>query len=283
MWDMFLGGLLVLAVSIAAFAAGLGIARHASGTITNGLAALALLSVFWFAVGIHGTLALARLFPFANVMVVGNWIPVGAALLAGLLLGRGRATFGQTAFAAVLLSLAWYTVFGPLGKTRLAATDNWSVDGVCLQTIPSSCSACSAAMLLRTVGIRSSEAEMIELCLTSSGGTPTLGLYRGLKLKTKGTPWDVQVVHSSLDEVRRRGSGPVLLLVNIPQDLTLGLRSASGRGQARSPGHAVVFYGFTASGSAIVGDPASGRRTWTAQRLKESWRGEGLRLVNRDA
>jgi hypothetical protein len=193
MWDIFLGGLLVVAISSAAFAAGLGIARHAPRAVSDAFGAVVLLFIFWFATGIYGTLAMARLLPFASVIVVGNWIPVGAALLAGLLVGQRKAAFGyHMVFVMVLLSLAWYTLFLPLGKARLAGTDKWSVDRVCLQTSPSSCSPCSAC-------------------------------------------------------------------------------------------HAVVLYGLGPDNSAIIGDPASGRRIWTMERLKASWSGHGLRLVRRHA
>jgi hypothetical protein len=282
MWDLFWGGLLVVAVSTAAFAAGLAVARHAPRAVSNTFGVLVLLSICWFVTGIYGTLAVARLLPFTNVALVGNWIPVGASFLSGLFMGHRRVT---TPFHIIttlaLLSLAWYALFSPLCDTRLTEEDRWSVDGVCLQTNSASCSACAAVMLLRTVGIHSTEREMTGLCLTNSQGTPTLGLYRGLKLKTDGTCWAVEVVQSNVEQMRRDASGPMLLLVRLSQKP--GLRLASCWAGARSPGHAVLLYRFEQNDRAIVGDPAVGRRIWGTERLRDSWSGEGLRLVKRRA
>jgi hypothetical protein len=57
-------------------------------------------------------------------------------------------------------------------------------DGVCHQTSGYSCSAASAAMLLDRHGIRATEREMAELCVTCNAtGTTQSGLMRGLRLK----------------------------------------------------------------------------------------------------
>ena len=68
---------------------------------------------------------------------------------------------------------------------------------------------------MREHGIQASEQEMVELCLTRADGTPALGLYRGLKLKTRGTPWNVEVFRSGLEDLRNADRWPVILLVDV--------------------------------------------------------------------
>jgi hypothetical protein len=56
--------------------------------------------------------------------------------------------------------------------------------GICRQTSGYSCSAASAAMLLDRHGIRATEREMAELCVTCNAtGTTQSGLMRGLRIK----------------------------------------------------------------------------------------------------
>ncbi len=60
-------------------------------------------------------------------------------------------------------------------------------DGVCHQTSGYSCSAASAAMLLDRHGIRATEREMADLCVTcNAAGTTQSGLMRGLRIKLEG-------------------------------------------------------------------------------------------------
>ena len=66
-----------------------------------------------------------------------------------------------------------------------------------------SCSAACAAKLLVEHGIEASEPEMILLCLTNRLGTPPLGLYGALKIKTRGTLWNVEIVRCGFAEFRQ--------------------------------------------------------------------------------
>jgi hypothetical protein len=86
---------------------------------------------------------------------------------------------------------------------------------------------------------------MMDLCLTRSEGTPSLGVYRGLKIKTRHSRWDVEVVRCPLEDLLRNMEGPVLMRIR------------------------------------LEGEPAVGRQRWATSELKRRWRGEGLRLVPR--
>ena len=74
-----------------------------------------------------------------------------------------------------------------------------------MQSRGASCGPCCAVTLLRHCGIEADEREMSDLCLTTKSGTPSLGLYRGLKLKTNDTPWDVEVVRGDLEQLCESG------------------------------------------------------------------------------
>ncbi|HLY12462.1 MAG TPA: cysteine peptidase family C39 domain-containing protein [Planctomycetota bacterium] len=74
-------------------------------------------------------------------------------------------------------------------------------DGFCPQTSGYSCSAASAAMLLDRHGIRASEREMAELCVTCNAtGTTPSGLMRGLRLKA-GDRKAVRIGHPAFDRL----------------------------------------------------------------------------------
>ena len=151
-----------------------------------------------------------------------------------------------------------------------------------MQTTRTSCSACCAATLLREEGIPATEEEMVDLCLTREHGTPALGLYRGLKLKTRGTPWKVEVFRCGREELREANRSPLILLVHVLRPSSpKPIWSAWRRWLPRAE-HAVVFYGVAQSGLAILGDPTVGKKRHPLASLERVWNGEGLRLVERD-
>ena len=91
-----------------------------------------------------------------------------------------------------------------LGRTP-ACSERWDELGTCLQTTDYTCSPACAATLLKKYGIAATEQEMAELCLTRRG-TSWQGLYRGLKLKTAGTDWDVAGLPAAPDEPPERAA-----------------------------------------------------------------------------
>src|SRR5262249_50257934 len=148
----------------------------------------------------------------------------------------------------------------------------------CLQTSRSTCSAASAATLLRAAGIDASEAEMANLCLTRDG-TTWAGLYHGLKQKTADTPWDVEIFRGTLDELKQSSGHPALLSVELREK-----HADSGfaeQGWVAGQAHTVVLFRFVHPTVAVVGDPAIGRELWSAKDLEILWHGEGIRLIRR--
>ena len=253
------------------------------GAAAGRAAAIAVLVLLTgFALALHGRLVLAQLVPWSGAIVLTNWITPGACFLVGIVLAeRSAPVWRRAAIGGLLGGLGWSTVAAPLLAPAAEAGAPAYRYGVCVQTSPASCSAAAAAILLREHLIETSEREMAELCLTSTRGTPELGLYRGLRLKTDGTPWQVEVLAGNPGVLRLAAASPALLLVRIGQrspDEPVLARFWPERNLAN---HAIVFYGFADDGSAVIGDPAAGLTRWTAEELANRWRGEGLRLVRR--
>jgi hypothetical protein len=115
------------------------------------------------------------------------------------------------------------------------------------------------------------------LCLTSNEGTQMLGLYRGLKLKTRGTPWDVYMFSGgTIDDLR--GMGPALLSVELRPEAD-GVRELQGGGWMVGVPHSVVLVGFIGTERVAIADPSFGRQIWTMDELRLLWHGDGVRLV----
>jgi len=135
-------------------------------------------------------------------------------------------------------------------------------------------------MLLAAHGIAAREQEMIDLCLTTRRGTPALGLYRGVKLKTRGTSWDVDVIRGSIDELCRGGNWPALLRMTLPGDERHAGLAIGGFRYTQRPEHVVLMHGVDANGQAVLVDPATDcEHRWYLTDLANLWTGEGLRLV----
>lgn len=241
---------------------------------------LAVAFVVLHVAALRDNLVLARLLPFSNLVVLGNWLPPAASFLAGLAWGRiPKRPWRRCAFILPLLLASFYSAYGRLLGNPPTCGDEWE-GGVCIQTSFASCSAACAATLLRSCGIRAAEGEMASLCLTRANGTTVHGLFRGLKLKTADTAWDVRVFSCGADELRQRGA-PAILLVGFRRASDADPRYEQEWGWTPGVPHTVVFFGFTDTEMVKVGDPAVGREHWSAEDLRVLWRGRGLGLVRR--
>jgi predicted double-glycine peptidase len=285
MWDVFVGAMIVLCLSLGSFYGGVWIVRRCSERVRTGLQFVAVTVLLVFAFLLHGKLLLTRVLPVSNVIVLGNWIPVGAAFLCGLFSDEARIPFWRRKISAgILASMGLCSLLSTAGGTSPPAEDWWNCEGVCLQSADSSCSACCAVMLLNHYGIQSDEPEMVRLCLTDDQGTCALGLYRGLTIKTKGTARKPRAFHETVEGLRRELPAPVILFVRGEYgDGDFNVFAQKAKGWVRSAGidHAVVVYEITEDGWVVVGDPAVGRCRWNLDQLKARWRGDGLRLVDR--
>lgn len=286
MRDIYLAIAGVGLLSILIFWAALRLTRSLSSRITALLAVLALSSLLAFNALLWDNLRLTRLLPFSNVVIVGNWQPLAVALLAGLawrsMPGSARR---KSVLVVPLVLIGAYKWTAPLLATPPRLQDRWS-QGVCLQTSQASCSAAAAATLLRAHGIDADEPEMARLCLTGPAGTTMHGLYRGLRLKTQQTPWDVQFFSCDLADLRDRcAGGPVMLSVRLDDKPGVDPRYKNDWHWTPGVSHTVVLFGFDEGHDdrVIIGDPSVGREFWSTENLHVLWHGEGLRFVRRGA
>jgi hypothetical protein len=278
--DLVIGVAIQAVLTAACFWCGRSLARRCSATSAFLIALGTLAVTLAFAVTLLGRLTLSRLIPWSNAILLANLVPWGGGFMSGLVAGQTTIPLWRRAGVTVmLLTLSWYTLVRDLVSENPSPGRPNFLDGMCMQTTPASCSPCSAVAVLMEYGIRATEREMMQLCLTRYGGTPELGLYRGIKLKTAGTPWEVRILQTDLEGLLRVGRLPAVLLVNAVD----GSVSAGPWWQASRPDHAVVLFRWTDNGRAEIGDPSSGRSVWPLERLQRRWKGTGLYLAPREA
>lgn len=280
MSDLILSLILIIVVAGAAFRVTFQFCRSSSEATRNltGLMTMVVGGAYFYFVWDRPILA--RIVPTSGMIVLGNWFPVFASILAGAV-WSGRHCILRRAFPTLLLgTVSAGTLIAPLIGDNPVCGENWRGD-ICLQTTPYTCSPASAATLLRVHGIDATEREMAELCLTHKG-TTWMGLFRGLSRKVADSPWKVEVFDMPMGGAASPPETPAILVARLPEDSSdRELRETSGwlPGQA----HSVVYLGNLTEDLLIVGDPTVGRELWRRHELRTLWTGRGLRLVARDA
>jgi hypothetical protein len=283
MGDLVLGYGVLAGLALALFLATVRFSRGLTPRACDlaGGAVVALLFLYirtlWFDV------RLASWLPLSNLIVVGNWLPLLAAVLAGLVWRRcGGLSLRQRLALAQLAAAGGLAAAYPLLGGVPRCGDRWDKLGTCLQTTPYTCSPAAAATLLRRHGIAASEQEMAGLCLTRHG-TSWQGLYRGLKLKTAGTRWDVQVCRVDADQLLRGNAEPMILSVGLERGASADGAFTREFGWVPGVSHSVVLERVTSTGAAVIADPASEmcREQWDRETLEALCRGYAIRLVER--
>lgn len=280
MSDLSIGLIIMTFLCVALFRMGLRAGRFHSRVLTSGLAVATVSSVLIYGVWLWDNPVLAELLPFSNLILLGNWFPLGAALLGGLifdLLPTRRRPFmlGGLGVAAGLCLIA------PLLGSAPDCGEMFDADGRCIQSTDATCSAACAVSLLKSHGIAATEQEMAELCLTRKG-TRWQGLYRGLKAKTRDTQWDVQVVRCSTEQLRHM-PGQMILAVGADGASADAEELQAEFGWNPSLRHSVIRLSVDHTGDPLIYDPSPGygEERWRSATLQQLYRGHGLRLVPR--
>lgn len=283
MYDLWIAyGILAIAAA-AVFILSFSIARRQSRLRAQFIAGVVVLALFAYIRWVWYSPTLADWLPWSNLVVLGNWLPLFAAALAGLVWHSAhRSPLRRVTTVGVLFGCGLLASLYPLLGSPPKCTDHWDSTGMCLQTTTTTCSPACAAAILKRHGIDATESEMAELCLTRSG-TSWLGLYRGLKLKTAGTRWDVRIVHGSLEEIACVASRPMILSVGLPSDAPANSDYTHEFGWVPGVNHSVIVERFTSSGCAVVADPSQpmSREQWDGPTLRTLWRGHAFQLVPR--
>lgn len=279
MTDIYVGVAIVLTAALLAGAGAYRLARRgwrwSAVTLAVACAAGLALNVAY----LRHSLWPARFIPFSNVIVLGDPNP----WLAAVLIGVGAALMPGSAArrSVLLLPLALLTLWASYGGyflNRPELEEHWT-GPVCRQSSQATCGPAAAATLLHAKGIDSSEEEMSRLCLTTVDGTSARGVYRGLKLKTRGTALKVQPFFGTIDDLCNTG-GPVLLFVRLDNRPGIDPRYQTKWGWRPGLAHVVVMYRYRPDGRFVMGDPAIGVELWDRSAIETLWHGEGIRLVN---
>jgi hypothetical protein len=245
------------------------------------LLALSLVATVLFLLFLSGQLFWARIVPSSAAIIYTNL----AAVFAGLGAGWGwrlpnTPKWRRTLMALGLGATSVVAILWPLLSVALrpppAGQDKWE-GPVAMQTSWATCSPAAAATLLNAEGIRVSERDMIPLCLTDEAGTPTLGLYRGVKLIASRHDRRLEIVDRSLAKLLRENDWPVLMAVRLPRGVD-DPRFEHQWGWIPGMGHSVVALGRQADGGLVIADPAAGLEVWPQSKLETLWQGNGLRV-----
>jgi len=105
-----------------------------------------------------------------------------------------------------------------------------------------------------------------------------MGVYRGLKLKTAGTEWDVRVERFTGDDLAVLKSMPAVLSLNLD---TSDMPAHIDHGFHAEVGHSVVSLGSPGEDLLTIFDPSPdfGLEVWGRPLLKHVTSGVVLRLV----
>jgi len=279
--DLYFGLAILLLAGVVAFLIAARLPRVSSkrrGTTLMLGAGAATVLYGWL---LRDSILLVRCLPFSNLIVVGNWYPIAASVLAGLAWrhtpgGRVRRAWSVVGLAVVGI----YAAVQPLLGRAPACGNRWDQQGICRQTTPYTCTAACAATVLKTHGIPATEQELAELCLTRRG-TTWQGLYRGLKRKTVNTPYEVEVFSCSADELRLLTPDCMVLTVGLPHGADVDPIYEQQYSWKRGTLHTVLLFDFAANDRVDMADPDVGREQWTVEDLRVLFRERGFRLRKR--
>ena len=229
---------------------------------------------FWWCKG-----AITAVLPVSSIIVVGNWFPVLAAFLAGIIWTHGYGPKKRRAlFGATLFLIASYSIVDPILGETPECSDRWDNTGVCRQTNSFTCTPAAAATLLGLHGIAAEESEMAELCLTNMEGTTWQGLYRGLALKTAERDFEIEVYECEYDEIRQHFRGPAVISVGLEADIEYPKIYTEQWGWKPGVRHSVVLLEFLSDDRVLVADPSIGLEYWSMCDLRTLWRGRAITL-----
>ncbi|TWT53828.1 hypothetical protein Pla22_14610 [Rubripirellula amarantea] len=243
--------------------------------------AMSVLAMVYFLIYGSGQLIWARFIASSAAIIYTNVAALFAAMAAGWAWRLPKTPAWRRGGLSVLLGCASLAVIcWPLLSIALRPPpeggDVWQ-NGVAMQTSWATCSPAAAATLLKSENIQANESELIPLCLTDSSGTPTLGLYRGIKLVAQRQGRSVSVVNSSLQQLVAEKDWPVLIAVELPFGVK-DRRYAEQWGWIPGMGHSVVLFGRTEEGGFIIGDPSVGLEKWSEKDMELLWHGDGIRI-----
>lgn len=281
MSDLSIAILIIGCLCFLTFRGGSRVCRYRSGSARFFAYAFAVLLLPLYFAFVWDRPILAQLIPSSGLIVLGNWLPLWACFFLGSYMSTESVSLLRRRLLCTLtVLLVTYSLAAPRMGTAPDCSDQDPAQELIYQTTPYTCSAACAASILRLHGIEASEGEMAHLCLTRKG-THWMGLFRGLKLKTRGTDWTV-VADAYSQEALDSMTHPGILAINVD---TTRFDSEVDHGFSSQSGHSVIYLGRSPGDGTVVFDPSPdfGMEDWF-QTTRDSVRdGVILRLVPRTA
>ncbi|TWU44851.1 hypothetical protein Q31b_00210 [Novipirellula aureliae] len=282
----------MVTMGIAAIAAGvIASTKQVAGKLQQGQSMILALTVvvvgmFTFLFYAAGRMFWARFIEDSAVIVWSNFTPLFAAVSAGLVFRLPKTPLWRRILLFVSLSIAAVlAVLWPFLNIWLRPplpAGNEVHSGVTMQTAWATCSPAAASTFLRAGGIEVTEGDLIPLCLTDRSGTPTLGLYRGLKLAANANQRDVEAVSMTHEELASNQEWPLLITVQLPASGVENPSYEEDWGWIPGLGHSVVVFGRIAdTGHYRIGDPSIGAELWTSVDMQVLWHGDAIRFKGR--
>lgn len=289
-------------VSLGVFLLTYRVLKSRSPRLLDAVAAFIVLLIALYVRTVWGQLWIVSWIPLPSVIILSNWFPPLLAALAAVVWLRLEPAHvnpdaGESADAAqwpsilrrspvmlLMLGAAIYALMYFIPKEPPECKNQWAMPKpplvwpVCRQTTPHTCSAASAATILYTLGIETTEQEMAQLCLTKSG-TTWLGLYHGLSTKLLGTNFQVKFFEGNTAEIKTRSEqSPVLMCCELPPAVAdREPRYQRDGGWIPGMAHSAVYFGPFEEYH-IVGDPSRGYEFWTTEELETLWTGKALTI-----
>ena len=245
--------------------------------------AISLGAAFAFLSHAAGQLYWAEIVPDSAAIVWSNLTPLFVAVAAGVCCRlnntpRWRRLLMSLSLFGVSLATAMWPFINLAVRPQPNGGDFWE-GPVAMQTSWATCSPAAAATFLTAAGMPANEVDMIPRCLTDASGTPTLGLYRGVKLIADEHDKELVINDLSLERLLQgEVNFPVLLMVKLPLTGVDDPRYAEQWGWIPGVGHSVVALRNTQDGQLVIADPAQGLQSWSAQEMRVLWHGESIRI-----
>ena len=130
MGDLYLGMLILALASAGLFAITRRSSRSLSAWLCNALAASVIVTAAIYSRLVWQQVELAEFLPFSNLIVVGNWFPLLAAVVAGLAWHRIHGGgFRKGVSCLAVTGAAWLAVVFPLLGEPPDCGNRWSRDG----------------------------------------------------------------------------------------------------------------------------------------------------------
>jgi hypothetical protein len=222
--------------------------------------------------------------PFRDTIFYSNLFPYAAVLLAAFAFGQSKTRAQRVRTAVLCAALVFVSLYDTVrlcSRPVRIERDEVDENGIVRQTTLDSCSAASAATLLRRHGVAVTEGQVARLALTKADrGTHPLGLYRALKSLAPSTA-TVRLQHMSARQLLKRDN-PAVVAVGLTGQTSSSVVSKLVDEYSWTPGvvHDVVYLGRSAQNRGFVGiaEPDFGYEEWQIDQLEALFLGIAFTL-----